>query len=159
MARTIWGAHKRYMDTYLNVYKGYYVGQLLVVDEWIVTDNNSLLAMGLDVTTKVTTGSEDVLMMLLMLADIVSLPLKSKQPSLSTMPLQKLPSLGSVMSLRARQSLLLLLSRTAMSPLRSLEKHSSRKFERALGRSPRRNRSLLSLIYRRHGVVRLCGGF
>lgn len=24
MARTIWGAHKRYMDTYLNVYKGYY---------------------------------------------------------------------------------------------------------------------------------------
>ena len=27
MARTIWGAHKRYMDTYLNVYKGYYVSQ------------------------------------------------------------------------------------------------------------------------------------
>lgn len=26
MARTVWGAHKRYMDTYLNVYKGYYVG-------------------------------------------------------------------------------------------------------------------------------------
>ena len=25
MARTVWGAHKRYMDTYLNVYKGYYV--------------------------------------------------------------------------------------------------------------------------------------
>lgn len=24
MARTVWGAHKRYMDTYLNVYKGYY---------------------------------------------------------------------------------------------------------------------------------------
>lgn len=25
MCRTVWGAHKRYMDTYLNVYKGYYV--------------------------------------------------------------------------------------------------------------------------------------
>ncbi len=25
MARTVWGSHKRYMDTYLNVYKGYYV--------------------------------------------------------------------------------------------------------------------------------------
>jgi acetyl-CoA synthetase len=25
MARTVWGAHKRFMDTYLNVYKGYYV--------------------------------------------------------------------------------------------------------------------------------------
>lgn len=24
MARTVWGAHKRYMDTYLNPYKGYY---------------------------------------------------------------------------------------------------------------------------------------
>ncbi|PSS19972.1 hypothetical protein M430DRAFT_49696 [Amorphotheca resinae ATCC 22711] len=24
MARTVWGAHNRYMDTYLNVYKGYY---------------------------------------------------------------------------------------------------------------------------------------
>ncbi|KAK4120853.1 acetate--CoA ligase [Parathielavia appendiculata] len=24
MARTVWGAHKRYMDTYLNVYPGYY---------------------------------------------------------------------------------------------------------------------------------------
>ncbi len=29
MARTVWGAHKRYMDTYLNVYKGYYVSQPL----------------------------------------------------------------------------------------------------------------------------------
>lgn len=27
MARTVWGAHKRYMDTYLNVYKGYYVSK------------------------------------------------------------------------------------------------------------------------------------
>lgn len=25
LARTVWGAHQRYMDTYLNVYKGYYV--------------------------------------------------------------------------------------------------------------------------------------
>lgn len=29
MARTVWGAHKRYMDTYLNVYKGYYVSRPL----------------------------------------------------------------------------------------------------------------------------------
>lgn len=29
MARTVWGAHKRYMDTYLNVYKGYYVRSAL----------------------------------------------------------------------------------------------------------------------------------
>lgn len=28
MARTVWGAHKRYMDTYLNVYPGYYVSLL-----------------------------------------------------------------------------------------------------------------------------------
>ena len=28
MTRTVWGAHKRYMDTYLNVYKGYYVSDL-----------------------------------------------------------------------------------------------------------------------------------
>ena len=27
MARTVWGAHARYMDTYLNVYKGYYVSE------------------------------------------------------------------------------------------------------------------------------------
>src|SRR4051812_9000562 len=25
MARTVWGAHKRYMETYLTVYPGYYV--------------------------------------------------------------------------------------------------------------------------------------
>ena len=25
MARTVWGSHERYMDTYLNVYRGFYV--------------------------------------------------------------------------------------------------------------------------------------
>lgn len=25
MARTVWGAHRRYMETYLTVYRGYYV--------------------------------------------------------------------------------------------------------------------------------------
>lgn len=30
MARTVYGAHKRYMDTYLNVYKGYYVSFLFI---------------------------------------------------------------------------------------------------------------------------------
>lgn len=29
MARTVWGAHKRYMETYLTVYPGYYVRFLL----------------------------------------------------------------------------------------------------------------------------------
>jgi acetyl-CoA synthetase len=28
MARTVWGAHKRYMETYLTVYNGYYVSLL-----------------------------------------------------------------------------------------------------------------------------------
>ena len=30
MCRTVWGAHKRYMDTYLNVYKGLYVSSTLI---------------------------------------------------------------------------------------------------------------------------------
>ncbi len=29
MARTVWGAHKRYMDTYFNVYRGYFVSIML----------------------------------------------------------------------------------------------------------------------------------
>jgi acetyl-CoA synthetase len=28
MARTVWGAHQRFMDTYLNVYPAYYVSIL-----------------------------------------------------------------------------------------------------------------------------------
>ena len=35
MARTVWGAHKRYMDTYLNVYKGYYVSIRLSNAEFV----------------------------------------------------------------------------------------------------------------------------
>jgi acyl-coenzyme A synthetase/AMP-(fatty) acid ligase len=31
MARTVWGAHKRYMDTYLNEYPGYYVSSPCVI--------------------------------------------------------------------------------------------------------------------------------
>lgn len=37
MARTVWGAHKRYMDTYLNVYKGYYVSDESLVAEPMLT--------------------------------------------------------------------------------------------------------------------------
>lgn len=41
MARTVYGAHKRYMDTYLNVYKGYYVRTLSPIlkrdDPYILT--------------------------------------------------------------------------------------------------------------------------
>lgn len=39
MARTVWGAHKRYMDTYLNVYKGYYVRWLFSrIRSWFTED-------------------------------------------------------------------------------------------------------------------------
>lgn len=37
MARTVWGAHKRYMETYLNVYKGYYVGAATTLARSILT--------------------------------------------------------------------------------------------------------------------------
>lgn len=37
MARTVYGAHKRYMDTYLNVYKGYYVSVDQVLQCVVVT--------------------------------------------------------------------------------------------------------------------------
>lgn len=58
MARTVWGAHKRYMDTYLNVYKGYYVSFLnsnYVVD--MLTDETSSPETELAGTTKDTIGS------------------------------------------------------------------------------------------------------
>lgn len=79
----------------------------------------SLLVMELDVTMKVTTGSADVLMMSLMSVVIVSRLQRSRQHLLSTMPLPKPPSLVSVMSLQVKQSLLLSLSKTAMSQMRS----------------------------------------
>jgi acyl-coenzyme A synthetase/AMP-(fatty) acid ligase len=37
MARTVWGAHKRYMDTYLNVYKGYYVSAVELATGVVLT--------------------------------------------------------------------------------------------------------------------------
>lgn len=62
LARTVWGAHQRYMDTYLNVYKGYYVsGQAKCKGH---ADKDSSLETVPDVIMKVTTGSEDVLTML-----------------------------------------------------------------------------------------------
>lgn len=39
MARTVYGAHKRYMDTYLNVYKGYYVSQTSPKVASAISDN------------------------------------------------------------------------------------------------------------------------
>lgn len=60
MARTVYGAHKRYMDTYLNVYKGYYVSEspsvLCVRQLESVANSLSSLAMVLAVTTKAFTG-------------------------------------------------------------------------------------------------------
>lgn len=59
MTRTVWGAHKRYMDTYLNVYKGYYVSLLdqgsqlpnLIFDSSRATEREEIM--------KAITGSED----------------------------------------------------------------------------------------------------
>ena len=59
MARTVWGAHKRYMDTYLNVYKGFYVSTMILIQLILSAKMGpSLLVMELAETTRVTTGSE-----------------------------------------------------------------------------------------------------
>ena len=58
MARTVWGAHKRYMDTYLNVYKGYYVSQREYFPVTMLIARCSSLVTALAGTMKVTTGSE-----------------------------------------------------------------------------------------------------
>lgn len=63
MARTVWGAHKRYMDTYLNVYKGYYVSEIRDVGRLYMLIPSSSLVTELDVITKVITGSGAVSMM------------------------------------------------------------------------------------------------
>jgi hypothetical protein len=91
MARTVWGAHKRYMDTYLNVYKGYYVSirRLAAI---ISTNLRSSLEMVLGVTTKVTTGSGDVLMMLSTSPVTDSLLLRSRQRSSSIVCLNSIIS-------------------------------------------------------------------
>ena len=64
MARTVWGAHKRYMDTYLNVYKGYYVSgdwqhDLIIKLIFVI----SSLETGLVGITKAITGFVAALMM------------------------------------------------------------------------------------------------
>lgn len=58
MARTVWGAHKRYMDTYFNVYKGYYVRISRLFENEDSADRPSSLAMVLGEIMKDTTGSE-----------------------------------------------------------------------------------------------------
>lgn len=68
MARTVYGAHKRYMETYLNVYKGYYVSSLTKAGVFAFcskTDNNviSSQAMVLVEITKGITGFVDESMM------------------------------------------------------------------------------------------------
>ena len=60
MARTVWGAHKRYMDTYLNVYKGYYVSRPGENTSVILLTWCSSLEMARAEITKATTGSGDV---------------------------------------------------------------------------------------------------
>lgn len=77
MARTVWGAHKRYMDTYLNVYKGYYVSTSShrspcvslnsVANLWFFSSPETVLAA----TTTDTIGSGVVWMMLSMFLDTV----------------------------------------------------------------------------------------
>lgn len=64
MARTVWGAHKRYMDTYLNVYKNYYVSFLkrhYMVS--VLINRTSSPETELAATTKGTIGSVGVSMM------------------------------------------------------------------------------------------------
>jgi hypothetical protein len=82
LARTVWGAHQRYMDTYLNVYKGYYVSTESVWKLYYVNIDSSLETVP-DVTTRVTTGSEDVLTTLLTYLDTDCRLLKLRQRSLS----------------------------------------------------------------------------
>lgn len=61
MARTVWGAHKRYMDTYLNVYPGYYVSTTCNLTVQVLTESSSR-EMVLAVIMRATTGSEVVSM-------------------------------------------------------------------------------------------------
>lgn len=57
MARTVWGAHKRYMDTYLNVYKGYYVSTIIRIQMVFPAKTYpSLRVMELAETMRDTTG-------------------------------------------------------------------------------------------------------
>ena len=83
MARTVWGAHQRYMDTYLNVYKGYYVGIPIRGCRMILTPFSSLETV-LVGTTKATTGSVVESMMWSTFQGIVCLPPRSKQLSSNT---------------------------------------------------------------------------
>jgi hypothetical protein len=81
MARTVWGAHKRYMDTYLNVYKGYYVrSPSLWKYTRINTDIGSSRVMALVAITTATTGSAAVLTTSLTFLATVSPPLKLRLP-------------------------------------------------------------------------------
>jgi hypothetical protein len=82
MARTVWGAHNRYMDTYLNVYKGYYVSPIfpLLILGFSVLMIGSSPVTELDVITKATTGSEAVLTMLSTSVDTACPPPRSKPP-------------------------------------------------------------------------------
>jgi acetyl-CoA synthetase len=82
LARTVWGAHQRYMDTYLNVYKGYYVSRNFV-ERSRYADYDSSLETVLDAITKATTGSEAVLTMLSMFLDTDCRLPKLRQRSLS----------------------------------------------------------------------------
>ena len=80
MARTVWGAHKRYMDTYLNVYKGFYVSTIIRIQLILSAKMGpSLLAMELAETTRDTTGSGAVSMTSSMFLGIDCPPRKLKQ--------------------------------------------------------------------------------
>lgn len=90
MTRTVWGAHKRYMDTYLNVYKGYYVSRRVV---WgIQLTSSSSLAMAQLVTRMDSTGFAVVWMTLSMCLVIVCPLQRSRRHFSSTVVLPRLPS-------------------------------------------------------------------
>lgn len=126
MARTVYGAHKRYMDTYLNVYKGYYVSSEVVRGTRLFANRSSSSLVTVPAaTTRVSTGSEDVSTTSSTLAVIVCPPPKSKLPSSSTTPSPKPLWLVSPTSSQDRLSMLSCPSRMELrSPMRSARSSS-----------------------------------
>lgn len=85
MARTVYGAHKRYMDTYLNVYPGYYVSSHVLAPRiqslaYFSNQAHSSLVTVQVVTTKASTGSAAASTTSSTSAATVSPPPRSKPP-------------------------------------------------------------------------------
>lgn len=156
MARTVWGAHKRYMETYMKVYPGYYVSCTMTVGEICANDENSSPATVLLVTTRASTGSEDVSTMSSTSAVTVSPLLRSRLPSLSITLLPMPPLLVLPMSSPARRSTPLLISRSRLSRVMPSAKSLLCKCVRALDLSLLPRQCTLCQTCPRLAVARLC---